>query len=66
MNRKKRKILRLKEVLDRTGLSRTTLWRRVKSGQFPPPVRLGGPDSRAVGWLAEDLDDWFDDLRPAA
>lgn len=66
MKRNIRKILRMKAVLNRTGLSKTTLWRRVKSDQFPPPVRLGGPDSRAVGWIAEEVDDWIDKLRPAA
>ena len=61
-----RKILRPKEVLETTGLSKTTLWRRVKSQHFPQPLRLGGPDSRAVGWLAKDVDDWIDGLPPAA
>ena len=31
------------------GLSRTSLWRRVRAGDFPAPVRLGGQGSRAVG-----------------
>ena len=51
-------ILRMPEVLHRTGLSRTTLWRRVKASEFPQPVRLGGPSSRAVGWRAEDVQQW--------
>ena len=35
-------ILRTKDVLNVVGFARTTLWRRVKSGDFPQPVRLGG------------------------
>ena len=35
-------ILRVKSVLAATGLSRTTLWRRIRSGDFPRPLRLGG------------------------
>lgn len=58
-------ILRMPDVLQRTGLSRTTLWRRVKSGQFPRPLRLGGPNSRAVGWRSQDVLDWVNS-RPAA
>ena len=57
-----KKILRLPEVLKLTGLSRTTDWRRVAAGEFPVPLRLGGPKSRAVGWRTADIDRWIDDL----
>ena len=43
-----RKILRLPVVLDRTGLSRSTVYLRVTEGRFPRPVSLG---TRAVGWI---------------
>ena len=43
-----RKILRLPVVLDRTGLSRSTVYLRVTEGRFPRPVSLG---ARAVGWI---------------
>ena len=33
------RILRIPEVVRITGLSKTTIWRRVKSGDFPAPVR---------------------------
>ena len=45
------RILRIPEVVEITGLSRTTIWRRVKSGDFPAPVRLGEPRD-ALGRLA--------------
>lgn len=35
--------------------SRATLWRRVKAGTFPPPVKLG---SRRNGWPADEIDAW--------
>jgi prophage regulatory protein len=35
------KMLRPPEVMAYTGLSRTTLWRRVRAGTFPPPTELG-------------------------
>ena len=53
-------ILRVKSVLAATGLSRTTLWRRVRSGDFPRPLRLGGPKSRCVGWRAEEIAAWLE------
>ena len=51
-------ILRTPEVLKITRLGRTTLWRRVRSGDFPRPLRLGGPKSRAVGWKREAVEAW--------
>ena len=58
-------ILRTADVIAATGLSRTTLWRRVKAGDFPPPIRLGGPESRAVGWRRSEIETWINN-RPAA
>ncbi|MYA59612.1 MAG: AlpA family transcriptional regulator [Chloroflexi bacterium] len=60
----RRRILRLPEVLELTGLSRSTLYRRVEAGEFPQPVKLGGPNSRAVGWLEEDVSGWLGRLEP--
>ena len=47
------KILRKPSVLDRTGWSAPTLWRRVKDGSFPPPRQIG---PRAVGWLEREVE----------
>ena len=58
-------ILRTADVIAATRLSRTTLWRRVKTGDFPPPIRLGGPESRAVGWRRSEIETWINN-RPAA
>ena len=52
-------ILRLPEVTTLTGLSKTTLWRRVRAGEFPPALRLGGPGSRAVGWRRSEVEEWL-------
>ena len=45
-------ILRLPQVKARTGLSRSTLYARVKEGKLAAPVPLG---ARAVGWLESDV-----------
>ena len=50
-------ILRLPDVKSRTGLSRSTIYLRIKEGKFPYPINLG---SRAVGWIESDIDDWLD------
>lgn len=53
------RILRQSQVLGLTGLSRSTIWRRVQSGDFPKPVRLS---SAAVGWRESELAAWMDSL----
>ena len=49
-------ILRRRQVEQRTGLSRSTLYQYIKDGFFPKPVPLG---PRAVGWLESDVSDWI-------
>ena len=51
------RILRVRAVCERIGLSRPTLWRMVKAGQFPQPFQLASPSS--VGWLASEIDAWI-------
>jgi len=60
------RVVRLPEVIRITGLSRTTIWRRERDGSFPPPSRLGGERTRAVGWREQDIHDWIDGLSSAA
>ena len=48
-------ILRLPEVLRRTGLTRATLDRLEIKGQFPRRVR---PSQRTIGWLESDVTRW--------
>jgi len=47
--------LRLPEVKRLTGLSRSSIYLRIKTGHFPPTVSLGG---RAVGWVDEEVSRW--------
>jgi prophage regulatory protein len=51
-------ILRRKQVEARTGLSRSTIYARIKAGTFPAPVSLG---PRAVGWIENDVHRWLCD-----
>jgi prophage regulatory protein len=50
-------ILRRKQVELRTGLSRTTIYERMREGTFPRQISLGG---RAVGWVNADIDQWVE------
>ncbi len=58
-----RVLLRLPAVKQRTGMSRTTIYRLMKSGEFPAPVRLS---DRAVGWRSDELAEWESKLEKVA
>ena len=49
------RFMRERDVLDATSLSRTTLWRIMKSGQFPRPVRIS---PGRVGWRESAIIAW--------
>jgi prophage regulatory protein len=53
------KILRTPDVLDVTGLSRATIWRKERAGTFPKRVRLG---ANAIGWRSDEIDKWLTSL----
>ena len=50
------KILRLPEVIRRTGLSRSSIYLRGSKGTMPKHISLGG---RAVGWIESDVEKWL-------
>jgi predicted DNA-binding transcriptional regulator AlpA len=56
------RVLRVPDVCDLTGLSRTTVWRLEKRGDFPARRRLG---PQAVGWTEEEVLAWIDDRQMA-
>lgn len=49
---------RLRDVMRITALSRSTVYRRISEGRFPPPLHLGG---RASAWQSAALQAWIDD-----
>jgi prophage regulatory protein len=54
------RIIRLKTVLDRTGLSRTTLYRKVADGTFPKQVPIS---IHGAGWHESAVNRWIADPR---
>jgi len=50
------RILRLPEVSQVTGLSRSTIFRLVQAGHFPPSVTL---TARTIGWYSTDIETWI-------
>jgi prophage regulatory protein len=48
-------IVRIRAVLERTGLSRSTVYRKIQEGTFPQSVKLG---KHASGWRESDVNQW--------
>jgi prophage regulatory protein len=52
------RIIRLRTVLDRTGLSRSTVYRKIAEGSFPSQVRIS---VHAAGWRESAINRWIAD-----
>lgn len=48
------KFLKLPDVLDRVGVSRTTVYDLIKAGKFPEPLRVG----RSTLWPDYKIREW--------
>ncbi|OLU23317.1 hypothetical protein BVH03_22285 [Pseudomonas sp. PA15(2017)] len=54
-------IIRLPEVMKKTGLSRATIYRRMAAGTFPKSISIGDSEARQapVGWLLDEIEAWI-------
>lgn len=50
------RLIRLKEVIHKTGLSKATLYRLMEEGEFPASVTIA---SRAVAWEESQVDEFL-------
>ena len=50
------RLIRLREVVARTGLSRSTIYRKMRDGSFPEAVKAG---DRAVRWRESEIEAWL-------
>jgi prophage regulatory protein len=50
------RLLRFPAVRERTGLSRSTIWRLERQGAFPPHHRIS---ANAVAWIEDDIANWI-------
>ncbi|MND20836.1 Prophage CP4-57 regulatory protein (AlpA) [compost metagenome] len=53
------RLLRLRDVKDRTGLGSSTIYRYIQAGTFPAPVKIGGFTAR---WRETQVAAWIDAL----
>jgi prophage regulatory protein len=51
------RLLRLPQVLERTGISRSMVYLLESQGRFPGRVKVS---ARAVAWLADEVQSWID------
>lgn len=56
------RLLRRRQVEEITGLSRSSIYRLMRKGEFPSPVRVG---PSAVRWKASDISAWLESRPPA-
>lgn len=50
------RIIRLKDVINSTGLARSTIYKYIDEGTFPKSVSLG---ERCVGWVEGEVHEWI-------
>ena len=55
------RLIPIRSVLERTSLSRTTLYQLIKEGTFPQPVKVG----KASRWVEAEVEEWTQSLMQA-
>lgn len=53
------RMLHIDEVVELTGLSRSTIYKKMAKGEFPKPLKLG---ERAVRWRQSEVEAWLASL----
>jgi prophage regulatory protein len=49
------KLIGVKEICEKLGLSRTTIWKLRSKGTFPKPVRIS---ERRIAWTESTVNEW--------
>ena len=57
------RLMTLKTVGEKCALARSSIYDLMASDNFPRPVRIG---PKSVRWRDTDVDEWLDNLKPAA
>ncbi|HMV53806.1 MAG TPA: AlpA family transcriptional regulator [Rhodocyclaceae bacterium] len=59
------RLIRLREVLAKTGLSRSACYAAIQAGTFPAPIPIL-PGGRSTAWPEHEVDAWLRDRIAAA
>lgn len=52
-----RSFLSIRQVCERISLHRTSIYERIKKGEFPSSIKVG---PNRVAWVSEEIDDWIE------
>ena len=58
MTQQSRRLLRLPDVKQQVGLGRSSIYEKIKSGEFPAPYSLSA-NGRAVAWNSVEIEAWI-------
>jgi prophage regulatory protein len=53
----RKRVMRISDVEQATGLNKRTIYRYIQANQFPQPFRVG---MRASGWWESEVDAWIE------
>ncbi|MFW5402604.1 AlpA family transcriptional regulator [Yersinia sp. 1252 StPb PI] len=56
MNNKSTRLIRLPEVLLRTGYGKAWIYRLISEGRFPTQIKIG---SRSIAFIESEIDAWI-------
>lgn len=59
MNISNIKLIRLSAVINKTGYSKSWIYKLIRNKQFPQPIKIG---SRAVAFIEGEIDEWIEML----
>lgn len=57
MNNKNIRLLRLPEVMNKTGYGKAWIYRLINQSLFPQPIKIG---SRAIAFVESEVDEWIE------
>jgi len=59
------KLLRIREVAEWLGVSQAAIYKWVKEGRFPAPVKLGDKDQKRVAarWVETEVEQWIEERK---
>lgn len=57
MNKENKRLIRLPEVMSKTGYGKAWIYKLISEGRFPKPVKIG---IRATAFVESEVDEWID------
>ncbi len=50
------RLIKLKTVIEKTGMAKSTIYRNIQAGAFPKPIKQS---IRSVAWVESEIDEWI-------